>query len=61
MIYVSNQFSNNVSVIDGATNTVTATIAVGSLPIFTDVTVDPNTDRIYVCNGGSGTVTVIHG
>ena len=31
-VYVANQDSGNVSVIDGATNTVTATISVGSNP-----------------------------
>ena len=31
-IYVANYDSNNVSVIDGASNTVVATVAVGSQP-----------------------------
>ena len=31
-IYVTNDGSNNVSVIDGASNTVVATVAVGSDP-----------------------------
>jgi YVTN family beta-propeller protein len=38
-IYVSNQSDNNVSVIDGVTNTVIATVPVGSLP--TGVGVNP--------------------
>ena len=44
-IYVANPHSNNVSVIDGANNTVVATVAVGGAA---DVAVNPNTNRIYV-------------
>ena len=60
-IYVTNQSSNTVSVINGATNTVTAVIPVGSTP--TNVGVDSATDTIYVGNngGGPGTVSVING
>ena len=47
-IYVANYGSNNVSVIDGASNTVVATVAVGSDP--DGVAVNPNTNRIYVAN-----------
>ena len=43
-----NYSSNNVSVIDGASNTVVATVAVGSCPY--GVAVNPNTNRIYVAN-----------
>ena len=49
--------SNNVSVIDGASNTVVATVAVGSNPY--GVAVNPNTNRIYVANYGDDTVSVI--
>ena len=45
------------SVIDGATNTVTANVNVGSEP--DDVAVDETTDTIYATNYGSNTVSVI--
>jgi len=51
-IYAANSGSNNVSVIDGATNTVVATVAVGTNPIR--VAVNPTTNRIYVNNWGGG-------
>jgi len=41
-IYVTNNVSNNVTVIDGASNTVTATVSVGSSPI--SVAVNPMTN-----------------
>ena len=44
--YITNASSNNVSVIDTATNTVTATIPVGVEPI--GVAVSPNGSRVYV-------------
>ena len=47
-IYVANDESNTVSVIDGTTNTVTATITVGSTPF--GVAVDETTDTIYATN-----------
>ena len=56
-VYVSNEGGNSVSVIDGATKTVTATVAVGFQP--GQVAVDPNTDTVYVPNLGNGTVSVI--
>ncbi|MGD0766168.1 MAG: YncE family protein, partial [Dehalococcoidia bacterium] len=61
-IYVANYNSNNVSVIDGAGNTVVATVAVvagGNGP--EGVAVNPNTNRIYVANFNSGNVSVIDG
>lgn len=45
------------SVINSATNTVTATIPVGSLP--QGVAVTPDTSHVYVTNVGSDTVSVI--
>ena len=45
--------------IDGTTNTVTATIAVGSDP--DGVAVDPATDTVYVTNQDGNTVSVIDG
>jgi len=55
--YVTNNTDNTVSVIDTATNTVTATIAVGSLPY--GVAVSPDGSHAYVTNYGGGTVSVI--
>jgi YVTN family beta-propeller protein len=57
-IYVANQGSNNVTVIDGASNS-TATISVGTSPVA--VAVNPVANRVYVANQGSNTVTVIDG
>ena len=60
-IYVANTWSNNVSVIDGDTNTVVATVPAGDMP--RGVAVNPTTNRIYVANFGSGSynVSVIDG
>ena len=48
-----------VTVVNGATNTVTATITVGSHPGF--LVVNPATNKIYVTNRASSTVSVIDG
>ncbi len=58
-IYVSNEFSNTVSIIDESTDKVQATIRVGSFPYGIDV--NPLNNRIYVANRGSNTVSVIDG
>jgi YVTN family beta-propeller protein len=58
-IYVANQNSNSVSVIDGATESVSATVTVGNSP--SAVALNPVTNKIYVANSASGTVTVING
>ena len=62
-IYVANSQSNNLTVLDGATRSVTATIPVGTAP--TGVDVDSKTNFIYVANAGNsgdpGSVTVING
>ncbi len=58
-IYVANETSNNVSVIDGATDLVIETIPVGSEP--RKVSVNPATNRIYVTNSRSDNVSVIDG
>jgi YVTN family beta-propeller protein len=57
-IYVANSGSDNVTVIDGATNA-TITVAAGTNPV--SVAVNPVTNKIYVANEGSGNVTVIDG
>ncbi len=56
-VYVTNQNSNNVSVIDTATNTVTATVDVGRQPW--GVAVSPDGKKVYVANYGSSTVSII--
>ncbi|MFV8321046.1 beta-propeller fold lactonase family protein [Mycobacterium sp. 23] len=58
-VYVTNTKDNTVSVIDGKTRTVTATVFVGDYP--TSVAVDPNTRTVYVANLHDGTVSVIDG
>jgi YVTN family beta-propeller protein len=57
--YITNLESNNVSVIDTATNTVTATIAVGAGPL--GVAVSPDGSKVYITNDNDnpGTVSVI--
>jgi YVTN family beta-propeller protein len=58
--YITNNASNNVSVIDTATNTVTATVNVGTTPY--GVAVSPNGQNVYVANTDdfyNGTVSVI--
>jgi len=58
-IYVANYNSNNVSVIDGASNTVVATVATGSNP--EQMALNPSTNRVYVTNPGSNNLSVIDG
>ena len=58
-VYVANHGSKNVSVIDGATNSVIAMIKVGTRP--RGVAVDPSTNRVFVSNETSNTVSVIDG
>jgi YVTN family beta-propeller protein len=63
-VYVVNQGSNTVSVIDGTPgspteNTVIDTIAIGLGPVA--ITVNPNNQRVYTTNQGSNTVSVIDG
>jgi len=55
--YVANYGSGTVSVISTASNTVTATVTVGSKP--TGVAVAPNGGYAYVTNAGGTTVSVI--
>jgi YVTN family beta-propeller protein len=55
-VYVANQDSNNVTVIDGATNT-TTTVAAGSNP--SAIAVNSVTNKVYVANQDSNNVTVI--
>ena len=52
-VYVANELENTVTVIDALTNTVLATVPVGTGPIA--VTVHPNGSRVYVVNGSTPT------
>jgi YVTN family beta-propeller protein len=59
-VYVANSGSFNpstVSVIDTATNTVSATVPVGLGPV--GVAVKPDSGKVYVANEGANTVSVI--
>ncbi|WP_459561292.1 YncE family protein [Mycobacterium kiyosense] len=57
-VFVTNRLADGtVSVINPTTNTVTATIPVGSSPY--GVAIDPVTGAVYVANFQSGTVSVI--
>jgi YVTN family beta-propeller protein len=58
-IYVANAESDNVSVVDGTSSTIIATIPVGRAP--RGVAVDPRANRVYVANSGSNEVTVVDG
>ena len=58
-VYVSNNGSNTVSVINGTSGVVMATIPVGTGPGGIDV--NPNTNMVYVANYNSSNVTVING
>ena len=55
--YITNSDDNTVSVIDTATNNVTATVPVGTYPC--GVAVTPDGTKVYVANNGSNTVSVI--
>lgn len=59
-IYAALAGTSGVAVIDGATNTVTTTIASGfSSP--NAIAVNPSTNKIYVTNAGTNDVTIING
>jgi YVTN family beta-propeller protein len=58
-IYVANEGSGNVSVIDGATDKVMATVPVGDLPYV--IAANPVTNKIYIAKTFSNTITVIDG
>ena len=58
--YVINEFSGTMSVIDGATNRVSATVDVGPLP--SSIALNPETNKIYVARSyGNGFITVVDG
>lgn len=58
-IYVANELSGDVTVIDGASNAVVATVAVGPSPQY--IAVSPATNRVFVSNAGDATLSVIDG
>ena len=58
-IYVTNSGSYTISVIDGKTNKVVATIPSGYLP--NGVASDETYSKIYVTNSGSNNISVING
>jgi YVTN family beta-propeller protein len=58
-IYIANQFSNSISVIDGNTDIIESTIQVDNFPY--DLEVNPFNNRIYVTNRESNTVSIIDG
>jgi YVTN family beta-propeller protein len=58
-IYVTNNADDNVNVVDGATNTVMATVDVGDSP--QGICVNSGTKKIYVANQGDSSISVIDG
>ncbi len=61
MIYVANSGSNNISVVDGTSNSVVATVADPNALVPVAVAVNPTTNTIYVANQQSNNLTVIDG
>ncbi|MBF8280031.1 MAG: hypothetical protein HW385_1463, partial [candidate division NC10 bacterium] len=57
MAYVTNEKSDDVSVIDTGSNTVVRTIRVGKRP--RGVEISPDGRRVYVSNGNSDSVSVV--
>ena len=60
-IYVANSGSNNISVIDGASNSVVATVTDPNAVSPGAVAVNATTNTIYVANSQSNNLTVIDG
>jgi len=58
-VYCANRNSENVSVIDGASNQVIATVAVGSEP--SALCYNPQDNKVYCANWANGNTTVIDG
>lgn len=58
-VYVANFGSNNVSIIDGNTNTLISHVAVGTWPL--GVAVNSTTGNVYVTNYASSSFSVIDG
>ncbi|HYV52561.1 MAG TPA: hypothetical protein VE971_04635 [Candidatus Eisenbacteria bacterium] len=58
-MYVANEVSNTVSVIDSSTNTVISTISFGSNSAPVDIAFNPTNNDMYVTDVGLGDVSVI--
>lgn len=58
-VYAANLFQDTVTVVDGSTDEVIATVPTGRSP--TALAVNPTTNRIYVANDDGNTITVIDG
>ena len=58
-VYSANRWSDDVTVIDGATNAVITTIAVGDAPCA--LVYNPTDNKVYSADHGSDNVTVIDG
>lgn len=58
-IFVANIGSNNVTIVDGATNLHVIDVSTGTAPAA--VIVNALTDRVYVANSGASTLTMING
>src|SRR5271170_4479347 len=56
-VFVNNNNSHNVSVIDTTSNTVIATVIIGNSP--EDLVITPDNSKVYVTNFSDGTVSVI--
>jgi YVTN family beta-propeller protein len=59
MVYSANRDSDNVTVIDGATNQVITTVTAGTYPYA--LCYNPQNNKVYCANLSSGNVTVIDG
>lgn len=58
-VYVANSMNETISVIDGLTNYVTDTIALGTNNTPNDVLYNPDIDSLFVADTNSSTVHVI--
>jgi YVTN family beta-propeller protein len=58
-VYVANQSTGSVTVIDGKTDLPVSKVSTGTIPFA--FALDPSTDLIYVANYSSNNVTVIRG
>jgi YVTN family beta-propeller protein len=56
-IYIANQSTSSVLVVDGKTNTITTTVKAGTIPYA--MAVDAEANQVYVANFSSDNATVI--